>query len=251
MAQTRDGDLSLYVRIADIPVQAQPEATWLQNRLLKLALSLDRSLQLPKSIRVTVNNCGQPLAEQVRVDGAASVIIACTETRSAASRIVLARLGNIPLGAVANPPLDSTAPWVDGAVRFIAAHEVAHILMATYGAAGLGDEEAAADQLAAILLLRDNAFSDVTSGSQFLESIARLEGPAPIAASKSRHGWSLQRAERVRCMLAGSVPFEQYPPFEVLAAKYHLGTPREAECEAEYKDALAAWTRVLRPVWRN
>jgi hypothetical protein len=150
----------------------------------------------------------------------------------------------------------------DQALWFVAAHEMAHAIVARYSIPTPGDEEAAVDELGAILILVTHPLA-VSGGKFFLRIAAIAEGDRGMS---THHGSSLQRSQRLACLGAGrehadmlerlranrdsAVVLRAAQVLEDLAATELGSRARVVECWQYYPRALATWRRLLGPAWK-
>lgn len=97
--------------------------------------------------------------------------------------------------------LDGLRPNV---IRFIAAHEYAHAVVREYGVP-IGDGEAAADELASLVLLASNDRDAVVAGADFLLTTREPGKDDP-------HPPGLQRARMLLCLDDGSDAYSSVDP---------------------------------------
>lgn len=113
-----------------------------------------------------------------------------------------------------------------GAVLFAAYHEVAHAMLD--GRNPVGNEEIAADQFAAVMLIlsgRPDAVADAAVMWEFLGSLDNYQD--------GEHPPPLWRANRMRCLLHGSGRRVALPGWDGLG------------CQRTWRDAVGAWGRFL------
>ncbi len=162
------------------------------------------SVQFPEIEEVSffITGCGQINAMYGSLDGERAILV-CWEM------IRLARGLDAP-----------------GAVLFAAYHEVAHAMLD--GKHPVGNEEIAADQFAAVMLIlsgRASAVADAATMWEFLGSLDNYQD--------AEHPPPTWRANRMRCLLHGSGRSDQKLGWNGL------------RCQRAWRDAVGAWGRFL------
>jgi hypothetical protein len=132
-----------------------------------------------------------------------------------------------------------------GSLVFTLGHEFGHAAISEFGLPVLGREEDAADGFAALLLLRiGNSFTqqatiDAATG---LVAIGRFKEQAnePINFY-SEHGFDMQRAAYIACLMYGSNP----TVFASLAERAQIPAERRETCPRDFQQTEAAWKYML------
>lgn len=143
------------------------------------------------------------------------------------------------------------------AYEFILLHETAHVLVGETGVPVVGDEEAAIDELAAVLWLESGFGGD--GPRKFFEWLASRQDAR--MAEWSHHGSAERRLARLVCLQTASdaarlaranvsVPSLDREITDELAQQVG-GTDRLLECRREYATAVANWHRLLGARWRR
>lgn len=158
-----------------------------------------------------------------------------------------------PAGASSDLDLEpSRVEFVIGNAYFVLLHEVAHMVINEFALPVLGNEEEAADTLAATTLIRlDQQAKD--SDYRFTRMLVMaadanrifwqrgFEMQSPDRAYWANHPLSVQRATRIACLVYGSNP----AAFGGLPGLVEMPFFRAAWCEEEYAGAEEArqWVR--------
>ncbi len=141
--------------------------------------------------------------------------------------------------------------WVAANAQFVLMHELAHVVIQEKAVPVLGPEEAAADYIAAMMLIRP--VSVPPAGSDKLIRVAINTAEAfEIAWRKqselgqsipywSHHALTVQRFSTVACLLYGS----DRQRFSALPALLDMPERRARGCEAEYESAAYAMDWLL------
>lgn len=108
--------------------------------------------------------------------------------------------------------------------RFVTAHEVAHAVTRQLGLAYTGNEEQAADELAAVSLILIGQGGDVLAGAQAMSDMSRYE----FIFWMDTHPPLKHRARDLRCLVDGSQDTD-----------WLFG------CRYQWRRALTAWTTML------
>lgn len=142
-------------------------ATWAPNDIAKLVGQLaDRRLTFDLEVR----DCGPGLAGgKAWYFPSAARVVFCTETLKEAD---------------------------DGTSRFILAHEIAHAYIHQLRVPYTGSHEAAADELAALLLIKIGRAQDVLDASRYFHAEGKKETVSPWAD----HPEHMQRFHTLRCL---------------------------------------------------
>lgn len=150
------------------------------------------------------------------------------------------------------PPafLREIAEFTTGNMLFVTLHEMGHALISDLGLPVLGREEDAADQFAAVAMIKmGTAFThrtlvNATKGWLFSDRRDRQNGE-PVAYY-DEHGLELQRAYNLVCLMIGSDP----RVFKDLADETSLPEDRRETCVGDYSNASWSWDQVLKPYRR-
>ncbi len=110
-----------------------------------------------------------------------------------------------------------------GVIRYILAHELSHAVIMQRNIAYTGSHEAAADELAAMMLVMMGYEEDILAGARFWLSMNRPESPW------DDHPGDERRASNLLCM--------------VWTKEHREGAA--AICNTSYDRVVAAWVRLL------
>lgn len=128
-------------------------------------------------------------------------------------------------------------------------HEIGHLLVGELGIPVLGKEEDAADALATILLLTDdadedsyNALIDAADGWYF-NAVKSTGSGVDDFSYYSDHSLDIQRAYAMVCLMVGKDP----EAFAQTAEAYEIGADRVESCAYTYEQAYSSWTYLLAP----
>jgi hypothetical protein len=109
-----------------------------------------------------------------------------------------------------------------GAIRYVLAHELSHGVIMQLRVPYTGSHEAAADELAAVMLIATGRPEDVLRGAEFWASLGRDENPYDDHPGDNRRSFTLM------CLVATSMELDP------------LRT-----CNADYDRSLSAWVKLL------
>lgn len=132
---------------------------------------------------------------------------------------------------------------------FTTYHEIGHLLVGELELPVLGKEEDAADALATILLLNDDADEDsynvlVDAADGWYFNAVRSTGAGVDDFSYyDEHSLDIQRAYAMVCMMVGKDP----EAFAQTADAYDLDQDRRDGCVYTYEQALTSWVKLLEP----
>ena len=132
---------------------------------------------------------------------------------------------------------------------FTTYHEIGHLLVGELELPVLGKEEDAADALATILLLNDEADEDsynalVDSADGWYFNAVKSTGAGVDDFSYyDEHSLDIQRAYAMVCMMVGKDP----EAFAQTAEAYDLDQDRRDGCVYTYEQALTSWVKLLEP----
>ena len=128
-------------------------------------------------------------------------------------------------------------------------HEIGHMLVGELGLPVLGKEEDAADALATILLLTDeadddsyNALIDSADGWYF-NAVKSTGAGVDDLSYYDEHSLDIQRAYAMVCMMVGKDP----EAFAQTADAYELSQDRRDSCSYTFGQAASAWATLLEP----
>jgi hypothetical protein len=139
--------------------------------------------------------------------------------------------------------------FVLGNTVFILYHELGHALIDQLGLPVLGHEEDAADNLASIMMIPEQAdpmmdeLIIAAADGWYLGNIWQREASNTEPAWWGEHALDMQRFYSVVCLMYGSDP----AGFSDLAASVSLPADRRTTCPSDYAQARAGWTRLLAP----
>lgn len=143
------------------------------------------------------------------------------------------------LAGVLAAQLDDEAQMLqalDGALRFIALHELGHALVEQLRLPITGREEDAVDQFAAWLLLGDADSASLLSAASVFAS--QISGGEDVTAA---HSLDRQRYFNLLCWVYGSDPASRASLIE----DWSLPGERAAGCVDEYAQLGRSWSRLL------
>jgi hypothetical protein len=143
-----------------------------------------------------------------------------------------------------------------GAFAFTILHELAHAIVIQHQVPIVGDEEASVDQLAALLLLESDPETSVGNSGvlvKWIDFLRWLGSGESADAMRTHHGSSVQRAERLECILLG---WDSGQPELTLARIFReqfwnisFSSSRREECKAQYNEVRENWKRLLSGIW--
>ena len=128
-------------------------------------------------------------------------------------------------------------------------HEIGHMLVGELGLPVLGKEEDAADSLATILLLTDDADDDSynalidSADGWYFNAVKSTGAGVDDLSYYDEHSLDIQRAYAMVCMMVGKDP----EAFAQTADAYDLNQDRRDSCGYTYDQAASAWTTLLEP----
>lgn len=221
-----------YVR-PDSPVLVPIFETLKERRFLEeLARDVTGRFVLPGQLKITLATCESPGAFYVAEE---KNLVNCLELLPFLSAAIQRdrRLRRDP---------ETAQAVLDGALSFIAFHELGHALVDLFDLPLLGREEDAADQIAAYLILTG---PDASSRQHAVEGallfFRSTRGRFTLEELAGEHGLAQQRQVNVACWAYGSDP-------EVFGWAPEAGrlTPeRAAQCAREYKKLDSTMRRVF------
>lgn len=141
---------------------------------------------------------------------------------------------------------EETQIFVLGNTIFTLYHELGHAFVHLLDLPVLGREEDAVDTLAAVLMLpkRPDPLMDrlvmAAADGWYMSGMLREEDEP---AWWDEHALDMQRYNALVCLIYGSDP----EGFAGLAEATELPEEKREECPAEYRRAVASWTKVLGP----
>ena len=148
------------------------------------------------------------------------------------------------------PPMEDRYDFVTGNVIFVLLHEFAHLVLDDFNIPVLGNEEDAADSLAAVSLIRgdrarpeqDYAYTRMLLMAADANRLLWQRGfeKKDIGAYLASHPLSVQRAARITCLAYGSNVETLAPLPDIVGLPEH----RRDWCEEEFAAAERAWTWV-------
>jgi len=146
---------------------------------------------------------------------------------------------------------EKLAEFVTGNMLFALLHELAHTATDEFDLPVLGREEDAADDFAAVRLLRiGSEFSHrvlVEAAKGWFLSYQRdlQDGDKPDFSDE--HGLDAQRAYHIVCLMVGS----DRSKFADLADETKLPPERQETCPRDFEKASRSWEKVLKPHQRS
>ncbi|NUO52662.1 MAG: hypothetical protein HOV80_27765 [Polyangiaceae bacterium] len=140
-----DGEFLLTVKKTDVPAHAHlAEMAEKSAKLPAIVAAINGQLALPDDVAVTFQDCPTPSATYARTKNAITICYGYLENTEAA----LAKLAGMRAGSP--PMLDR----VENAMAFVLLHMMGHALVGELHLPTAGGEEGAADDVAALTLLR-------------------------------------------------------------------------------------------------
>ncbi len=138
---------------------------------------------------------------------------------------------------------EATSTFVLGNVQFILLHELAHLILSDLDIPVLGPEEAAADYLAALILIRADR-NQVVQGDKALQYLAvaadaffrswnRAQSGGSDLPYWGSHALTIQRFYQIACLIYGSDPVR----FRALPERANMPEARATNCPAEFAKA--------------
>lgn len=132
--------------------------------------------------------------------------------------------------------------------EFTLYHEIGHLLVGEFGLPVLGKEEDAADALAVILMLTDeanpdesaNALIDSANGWYF-DAVKSTGSGVDDFAYYDEHSLDIQRAYAEVCMMVGAEP----ETFGETADSFDIDPEQQEACQGTYDQASQSWDVVL------
>jgi len=141
---------------------------------------------------------------------------------------------------------EKVVEFITGNVLFVALHELAHAVIAELDLDVLGREEDAADDFAALQLLKvgsdlsHRVLVEAAKGWFFSDRRDRRDGEKLVFYDE--HSLDQVRAYHIVCLIVGSNPGK----FTDLAAEVKLPTERQATCSKDFAGVFRAWDRMLK-----
>ncbi|MGV8855055.1 MAG: DUF4344 domain-containing metallopeptidase [Devosia sp.] len=128
-------------------------------------------------------------------------------------------------------------------------HEIGHMLVGELGLPVLGKEEDAADSLATILLLTDDADDDSynalidSADGWYFNAVKSTGAGVDDFSYYDEHSLDIQRAYAMVCMMVGKDP----DAFGQTADAYDFDQDRRDNCARTFGQAASAWATLLEP----
>jgi Putative metallopeptidase len=147
--------------------------------------------------------------------------------------------------------IQGLAEFVSGNMLFVLLHEMAHVSITQMGLPVLGRMEDAADNYAALRLIRvgsdfsHRVLADAAEG-WFLAD-RRDQKTGDKVGYYDEHGLNQQRAYQIVCLMVGS----DDEKFKDLAKETNLPEDRQGSCVGDYSNAAYSWDLVLKPHLRT
>jgi hypothetical protein len=128
---------------------------------------------------------------------------------------------------------------------FILVHEFAHLLIDAFDLPITGREEDAADQLAALFMIRDVKGGDeyAFDAAEFFDSLARNPADLKDADFFDEHALDQQRAYQIVCWIAGA----DEANYKAIEESGLLDDARLQRCPEEWRQVDRSWETLLRP----
>jgi hypothetical protein len=137
--------------------------------------------------------------------------------------------------------------FVSGNMLFVLLHEMAHVSITQMGLPVLGRTEDAADNYAALRLIRSGSnFSHrvlIEAAEGWFMADRRDQKVGDKLAYYDEHGLNQQRAYQIVCLMVGS----DDEKFKDLARETKLPEERRDPCAGDYSNAAYSWDLVLEP----
>ncbi len=206
-----------------------------EKLLEKAADKLNRSLVLPKDIRLKTKDCGEVNAFY---DADTQSVTVCYE--------LMEHFYKVFRGDGLNE--EKAYDKMFDAVRFAFLHEIGHALVDVYNLPITGNEEDAADRCAAFISLTELGEDGVSAVLAAADSFA-IESKNDGNSKRSyadEHLLHEQRFYNSLCMLYGS----DREKYAYLAEENYLPPERAARCPQEYERTVESWSNLLAP-WRK
>jgi hypothetical protein len=192
----------------------------------QLAVALNRGFRFPQVVNVVWQDCGTVNAAW---DGQGTIVM-CYELTAYLTELFAKRLKN--QGEV-------RAAVMSGVV-FSFLHELGHGLISMFELPAVGREEDAADQLAALILIKagDSGIAVAMLGAEFFRQLALSGQKTPFF---DEHSLDSQRFYNVLCLVYGSNPQR----LTDLVRDDRLPEARARRCPNEYQKIATAWDDLL------
>jgi len=202
-------------------------------RILQRFAAANAFIRLPRPLLLRFAGCDG--TSNAWYDEASGTITFCYE--------YVAEIDQIAAGAAGHGIEPSLAS--EGAVVFILLHETAHGLFHLLKAPILGREEDAADQVAALMLLRAGEGlarprAELAAWMYLHDARGRMPDESDFA---DVHGLDAQRYYNVLCMAHGSDP----EAFQGMVDKGYLPKERAEVCADEFRQVAYAVTKLIDP----
>lgn len=189
---------------------------------------IDRELALPTTLRVVMADCGQVNAAYLNGRG---TLVVCHEVVASFVDQFRARYANDPAGL---------GKAVVSATVFTTLHEVGHALVELLRLPILGNEEDAADRIAAVYLLRD---PDIGAD----RALAAADATGAMASIDwDVHPMGTQRRYNIMCLALGALN----DPRIAMVGEDDFNKNRLRGCPAEHERARESLDRLLAPHYR-
>lgn len=217
-------------KFAEIDRQVKDE-----KLLEKAADQLNRALILPQDITLRTKSCGQINAQYLSSDHSVTI---CYE--------LMDHFYNVFRSA--GEPEQKAYDKMFEASRFVFLHEIGHALIDVYNLPVTGNEEDAADRLAAYVNLAElgeDGERSVFAAAEAFDQESKQNGSSGKNLA-DEHLLQEQRFYNSLCMIYGSNPTK----YADIVTKGYLPKERASKCQSEYQRAADAWASLLEP-WRK
>jgi hypothetical protein len=205
-----------------------------QVRVLEYMRDLLNALKLPRPLTVKLSDCGGASNAAYGDDS----IIVCYEY--VADILKNAAKGQLPIGISGTDTI--VGPLVD-----VFLHEAGHAIFDYLRVPLFGNEEDAADQLSAFIMLqfdKERARRLILgSAYQYRMSVKDPKLTIRVSAFADVHGQPAQRFFNVLCMAYGADP----ELFADVVTKAYLPRNRTSSCPREYRQVRHAFETLIRP----
>lgn len=217
--------------VAAAPLNQHPYVEIVQALHEPLATELNKDIRVPGTVLLTSGSCGQANAFYMPAE---RQVVLCTELMD----LIVQQLRNRQLSE------DQVLIGFTSQLTFVLLHEVGHALIHTLDLPVLGQEEDAADQLAALLFVEEPVLAmwaaDFWSQGSGSQSIS-------MAAFADEHDLNQQRFFNITCWTYGADPLVR----GYVVQRSGLTAERAQRCQGEFAQLRSAWERTLSPHLAN
>lgn len=213
---------------------------FIKHKILESIVNvLNSSFGLPKSISITMAECGQPNAF---FDPSRNSITLCYELIADFAQ----QSHDMQLAG------DTAEKYLSGSLIFVLLHELGHALISVLSLPITGKEEDAADQLATYVLLESENNKDFEKNAEVIVNALVWfknigQGQYSSEHYADEHSLSEQRFFNVLCWMYGADPAS----FSEFVTKGLLPENRAARCPGEYQQLVNSWGQLLAPYQKD